>query len=273
MDRARRQRYIPYNPVREAEREPKRSDRRGKEDRFPVLDTFEIPEFLSFVRKNYPRIYYMAYVAICFGLRREELLGLKWGAIDRENRCMHIRHTVVRGTDGLVVRDNAVKSAAAFRDLPLDDNAFRIFDEVKAIQSDNREFFGNTYHDSDYVFTWVDGRLYDPDYVSHKFRTALKQYGRSDLTLHKLRHTFVSHLVSSGCPIGTVQQLAGHEDAQTTMNIYNHFVNRKAAMEQKYTAELSNLAFSHRLEDTETDGRTESSETPGFSAAEEAVEV
>lgn len=246
LEKARRDRYIPSNPVREAEHEKKKGDRRGKGDRYPILDSFEIPEFCTFLGTNYPRIYYIAYFAICFGLRREELLGLKWSAIDSKNGCMHIRHTVVRNADGSISRENMVKSAAAFRDLPMSENDFAMLDEISSAKKQLKKFYGNTYQDSDYIFTWDDGRLYDPDYISKQFSKALKQFGRPDLTLHKLRHTFVSHLVNAGCPVGTVQQLAGHEDAETTLNIYNHFLNKSAAQSQKYTTELSALAYSHR---------------------------
>ena len=68
LEKARRDKLIDSNPVREAEHE-KKTGKRGIEDRYPILDSDEIPVFLAFVRKNYPRIYYMAYFTICFGLR------------------------------------------------------------------------------------------------------------------------------------------------------------------------------------------------------------
>ena len=77
-----------------------------------------------------------------------------------------------------------------------------------------------------YVFTWEDGHLYNPNYISRKFKQAASDFGRPEITLHKLRHTCCSLLINKGWPIKQLQYWLGHDDVQTTLNIYAHY-NRK----------------------------------------------
>ena len=90
-------------------------------------------------------------------------------------------------------------------------------------QASNREFFGNAYHDNDYVFTGEDGRPYDPDYISKLFCKATAAYGRPEITLHKLRHTCASLLINKGWDVKKLPYWLGHSDTSTTLNIYSHF--------------------------------------------------
>ena len=81
---------------------------------------------------------------------------------------------------------------------------------------------GDQYEESDYVFTWEDGRLYSPDYVTKSFKKLVRRDDRLDnaLTLHSLRASCVSILVHSGMDIKDVQMWVGHKDIQTTLNVY-----------------------------------------------------
>ena len=91
-----------------------------------------------------------------------------------------------------------------------------------AEQKKNREIFGNAYVESDYVFTWADGHPYTPDYLSRKFKRIINKSEILDkrLHLHDLRVSCVSILINKGVNIKDVQKWVGHEDIQTTMNIY-----------------------------------------------------
>lgn len=70
------------------------------------------------------------------------------------------------------------------------------------------------------------GHLYNPNYISRKFKQASSDFGRPEITLHKLRHTCCSLLINKGWPIKQLQYWLGHDDVQTTLNIYAHY-NRK----------------------------------------------
>lgn len=95
---------------------------------------------------------------------------------------------------------------------------------LKNEQKENAAFYGNTYKNTrGYVFTWEDGRCYDPDYISTAFAKLTKAFGRPEITLHKLRHTCISLLSELGWDLKKIQYWCGRSDFSTTANIYMHF--------------------------------------------------
>ena len=95
-------------------------------------------------------------------------------------------------------------------------------------QRKNKAFYGKSYQNTnDYVFCWEDGHQYDPNYITARFRTAMLEFGRPKITLHKLRHTCASILIDRGWDIKKVQYWLGHEDIQTTLNIYAHYIKSR----------------------------------------------
>lgn len=191
----------------------------------------EISDVLHFMGRNYPRLVGITFMDAYYGLRRSEILGLKWDAIDWERKTISIQHTVVRVTS--VMAEDATKTQAGARVLNLFDTARSCLEQVRQEQNANKKFFGNTYANHDgYIFTWEDGRQYDPNYVSRMFTKAMTDYGRPEITLHNLRHTCCSMLINRGWDLKKLQYWMGHSDASTTLNIYSHF-NRKRLNESE----------------------------------------
>ena len=122
---------------------------------------------------------------------------------------------------------SSVKTKNSKRELYLFDNALECFRYLEKEQKEYREFFGNSYHETGYVFTKEDGSLYDPDLLSKHFAKATAEFGRPEITLHKLRHSCASIASNRGWSIKQVQYWLGHSDIQTTMNIYTHYSKKK----------------------------------------------
>jgi integrase len=119
---------------------------------------------------------------------------------------------------------DSTKTVNSFRTLALFPTAKHCLEQVKALQNEYKKFFGDSYLNTDgYVFTWEDGRTYDPDYISKLFGKATKAFGRPEITLHKLRHTCASLLINKGWDVKKLQYWLGHSDTSTTLNIYSHF--------------------------------------------------
>lgn len=137
------------------------------------------------------RLYPIIYVTALYGLRRSEVLGLKWDSINFAMQTLTIRHTVARVTK--VVEKNKTKNASSFRSFPLTDDAVRLFKILLQQEQYYRNHFGKDYIDNDYVFTWEDGHPYSPDYVSHTFHKLLKKYNLPHIRFHDLRHPYVKH--------------------------------------------------------------------------------
>ena len=137
------------------------------------------------------RLYPIIYVTALYGLRRSEVLGLKWDSINFAMQTLTIRYTVARVTK--VVEKNKTKNASSFRSFPLTDDAVRLFKILLQQEQIYRNHFGKDYIDNDYVFTWEDGHPYSPDYVSHTFHKLLKKYDLPHIRFHDLRHPYVKH--------------------------------------------------------------------------------
>lgn len=169
------------------------------------------------------------YITALYGLRRSELLGLKWDSINFEMQTLTIRHTVVRVTK--VVQKDKTKNASSFRSLPLTADALKVFTLLRKQEDTYRRIYGKNYIDNDYVFTWEDGHPYSPDYVSHTFQKLLKKYDLPHIRFHDLRHTCASMLLSEGYNLKDVQEWLGHSDIKMTANIYGHLdIKRKRSI-------------------------------------------
>lgn len=138
----------------------------------------------------------ICFFGIFYGLRRSEILGLKWNAIDYVKKTLCIQHTVVRVKT--TEAKDSTKTINSFRTLTLFPTAEQCLAMIKTEQDANRKFFEKSYYESNYIFTWEDGKPYGSDYISKLFCKATKAYGRPEITLHKLRHTCASLLINKG---------------------------------------------------------------------------
>lgn len=198
----------------------------------------EIASLLKFISLNYPRILGIAFVGAYYGLRRSEILGLKWSAIDFDKKTITIDHTVVRVKT--TTSSDSTKTHSSKRVLNLFDTAEKCLLFVKEEQESNKEFYKSDYKNKEgYIFTWENGVPYDPDYISKLFSKATKEFGRPEITLHKLRHSCASMLINKGWDIKKLQYWLGHSDTQTTLNIYAHFNRQRLNSSENDLAEIS----------------------------------
>ena len=211
---------VKVNPVRNVVVHGRQNCKYSEEMLFLTED--EISDFLHFLSARYPRLLGIAFMAAYYGLRRSEILGLRWSDIDYDKQLVRIQRTVVRSKTVFV--SDETKTQAGRRDLNLFPTAEKCLRRIMAAQADDLAFYGSAYRNMDgYVFCWEDGRMYDPGYVSRAFVKATKAYGRPEITLHKLRHSCASMLINRGWDVKRLQYWLGHTDTQTTLNIYAHF--------------------------------------------------
>lgn len=220
MEQAYSDGIIPYNPVKKVAinkslarktAKPKNSDE----------EFFSYDEAILFLQKAKDHeLLELFYVTLFFGLRREEVLGLRWSAINFHKKTMTINHTVTIGTG--INRINATKTKSSNREYPLTDVQVEMFKNLKAKENDNRKLCGNSYIDNDYVFKHVDGSPYRPSYPTKAFKEIIK--ANPDLpqgiTFHGLRKSCVSILVHEGMDVKSIQKWVGHADLDTTLKIY-----------------------------------------------------
>lgn len=160
------------------------------------------------------------YLGLYLGLRRSEVVGLRWGDIDFEHNVVHIRNTVVRFKT--ISELEKTKSRASKRDLYLPRGLKQYLLSLRARTETHRQLFGKAYHDGEHICQWPDGRTYTPDYVSRRFKRILELNGLPQIRFHDLRHTAGSLLINQGQSVKQVQEFLGHEKASTTLDIYTH---------------------------------------------------
>ena len=165
--------------------------------------------------------------AIYLGLRRSEIVGIKWSAIDWTNKTLAINHKIVPVNDSGKYRLDAsdtLKTKSSYRTMPLDDTFITYLAELKAKQEANKELCGNGYcYDYDgYVCVNDIGELITPNYISAAFKKLLSKNGLRHIRLHDLRHSCASLLLSLDYSLKDIQVWMGHGDIGTTMNIYAH---------------------------------------------------
>ena len=165
--------------------------------------------------------------AAFYGLRRSEIVGLKWNAIDFERKTITIRHTVTEASiDGkleLIIADST-KTKSSFRTLPLVEPFEQLLLKMKAEQERNRELCGNCYCQKyrDYIYVNEMGELIKPGYLTSHVPAVLEKHNMPKLRFHDLRHSCASLLFAQGVSLKEIQAWLGHSTIGTTANIYTH---------------------------------------------------
>jgi len=164
-------------------------------------------------------------MATFYGLRRSEIMGLRWQAIDFTGNTIMIDHTVVQfRSDGKtkVVQKDRTKNASSCRSLPLVPQYRDLLLRMQERQEQCRKLCGNCYTESDYIYVNDLGKPYQPNFVSQHFKALLNKNQLRAIRFHDLRHTCASLLLKNGVSMKEIQAWLGHSDFSTTANIYAH---------------------------------------------------
>ena len=210
-----KRRVIATNPLDQADR-PKATQYIGK-----YYNASELKELLD-KAENDP-IYIVIILAAYFGLRRSEALGLKWSAVDFDNKTVSISHKVIKTDDGIVGID-VMKTKSSYRTLPLIPQVEDALLKEKAKQEEMQRIMRRGYCKkyTDYICVDAIGEIIKPDYVTNHFKILLRDNGLKQIRFHDLRHSCASLLLANGVPMKMIQDWLGHSDMGTTANIYSH---------------------------------------------------
>lgn len=212
---AMKRKIIPSNPVEQADR-PKATQFIAN-----FYNAEEIKELLECAKSD--ELYLIILLAVYYGLRRSEVIGLKWSAIDFYQKTISIRHKVVDEKNGPVGYD-VMKTKSSYRTLPL----LPFIEEALIAKRDEclemQRVMGRSYRSEHREYVNVDalGRLYRPNYVTDHFGVILRQNNLRHIRFHDLRHSCASLLLANKIPMKMIQDWLGHSDMGTTSNIYSH---------------------------------------------------
>lgn len=159
-------------------------------------------------------------VALGTGLRRGELLALRWSDVDLNGNLLTVRRNLVELPKGLVFHEP--KTITGRRTVTLPSFAVRMLRQQKRLQAEHKLRLGEAYQDRGLVFAHQDGSPFRPSTVTNSFSAAVRRAGLPHISFHGLRHTHASLLLMQGVHPKVVQERLGHKTIAITLDIYSH---------------------------------------------------
>ena len=193
----------------------------------------QVAELLDKIRDDV--LFSLIKMTAVYGLRRSEVLGLQWDAINFEEGIITIKRTVTKVYER--IEKDKTKNRASYRSYPMTQDVRSMLTMLLAEEEQHRKDFGNQYLENQYVFKWPNGTPFDPDYVTHHFSDLLNKHGLPHIRFHELRHSCASIMIVSGFTLKDVQEWLGHSTIDVTADIYSHLdMDRKVKVGEKMTS-------------------------------------
>jgi integrase len=180
----------------------------------------EMRLFLASVADD--RLFAMWRLAATTGMRRGEIVGLRWVDVSMADQRLAVRQTVTG--IGARVGFGEPKTRRGKRSVALDRDTVRGLAEWRRVQELERAAWGQAWKDTGLVFTREDGALIHPDLVTLWFRVHVRRAGVRLIRLHDLRHTHASLALQAGIPAKVVSERLGHATVSFTLDVYSHVV-------------------------------------------------
>ena len=185
----------------------------------------ELIQLLNVFREDV--LFYVVTFAVLFGLRRSEILGLRWDRIDLTKGILQIDTTALRCMEnGRVTTKicDTTKTETSCREFQLTEKEIALFRDLKERQAEYQRFFKKEYSKeyADFVFLDEKGVLLQPDYVTHHFKRVLRKNNLREIRFHDLRHSCATFLLYSDFNLKDIQEWLGHAQYQFTADTYIH---------------------------------------------------
>lgn len=167
------------------------------------------------------RLWFFILVMVTTGARRGEVMGLRWSDIDREKGELRIRQTIVRIT-GVGVVETGPKSLRSDRKVRLSQPVLESLEEQQKYIDSIRIRAGSLWRENDLVFPSKRGGYLDRPTIVREFKCIWGDAGLSYMRFHDLRHSAATLLLAAGVHVKVVQEMLGHANVQTTLQMYGH---------------------------------------------------
>lgn len=180
--------------------------------------------------------------ALFTGMRRGEILGLRWHDVDLKKNMIFVRNTLQRLPDkGLFFTEP--KSKKSRRQILMPQFLSNILQNHRKRQLEEKLRLGQLYQDHDLVFPRPDGTPQDPGQLSHRFKDLVDNIGLSGLRFHDLRHFHATLLLAENINPKKVQERLGHQTISLTLDVYSHLI---PSMQNEIAQKLDDI-YGHRL--------------------------
>lgn len=187
------------------------------------MRTWSAPELRAFLEHvQGDRLYAAWRLAASTGVRRGELLGLRWVDVDLAAGHVAVRQTLTAVRGKLLF--DAPKTARSRRSVALDTETVTALRSWRADQLEERLAWGEAWQETGMLFTREDGSLIHPDAFSAWWSRHLRQSGLPRIRFHELRHTHASLALLAGVPAKVVSERLGHATVAFTLDVYSHTI-------------------------------------------------
>ena len=160
-------------------------------------------------------------LALATGMRRGELLALKWGDVDLDGGGLQIQRNLQSTSAGYVFARPKTKRSR--RRIALSTSVIAALRYHRAQQEEERLKLGEAWANLDLVFPNAVGRLYEAsNFVRRQFKPLLRRAGLPVIRFHDLRHTAATLLLARAVNPKVVSEMLGHSNVSITLNIYGH---------------------------------------------------
>jgi integrase len=184
-----------------------------------TMNEDELHTFLEAAQKT--PYYVLFYLALYTGMRRSELLALRWCDVDLLLCQAYVARSLHHLRTGEIIF-RAPKTAKGRRMVSLSPSAALLLQEYKDRQSAQRTMLGIPLKEDDLVFSDFEGKPLLPDTVSHAWLKLVRRTGLERIRLHDARHTHASLMLKAGTHPKIVQERLGHATISTTLDLYSH---------------------------------------------------
>lgn len=190
-----------------------------KEPKEKISKLSDRPEKKKEQPKCETTIHALFYTAIFTGMRRGELLGLKWEDLDWVNLRIHVKRSLYKMTL------QTPKSKYSKRAIDMGPRLVEVLKSHRVKQNETRLKVGSGWSNNDLVFCQNDGAALDGDNLYHReFKAILRKAELRAIRIHDLRHTFASVLIAAGHNLKYIQNQMGHSSIKTTLDLYGHIM-------------------------------------------------
>jgi integrase len=182
-----------------------------------VWDATQLRQFLEEFSGH--RLYPAFYLLATTGMRRGEVLGLRWRDVDLDRHSLSVSRALVIVAYEPQISD--VKTGQGRRTIDLEPNTVAVLRAWKKRQMEER-MLTNVRSKTEVIFAHPDGSWINPDYFSQVFDRHLAKSDLPSIRLHDLRHTHASILLRQGVPLKVVSERLGHANPAFTLSVYQH---------------------------------------------------
>jgi integrase len=203
-----------------------------------IIGEAQIEELLAKLKGR--ALYTKVVVALFTGIRRGELLGLRWSDIDTDAKTMHIERSIEQ--IGTTVRIKEPKTKAGTRTISLPDIVIDVLRDHRRSQLELRMALGQgRLPDDAFIFVGIDGEPPKPFILSTQWIECARVIGMPHITWHSFRHSHASLLISAGMDVVQIARRLGHSSPAITLGTYSHMFKKIDTAADVINAALAKL--------------------------------